>query len=672
MKRMGFRKRFFAISIVLSLFITSCGQTSGKPENVTQASGTESVQGKGNENSSAAVSEKPAGSSSSVDMSNVYTPYVGALFSLPYFIDHRVGLELGAKVYGMKTAVVGPTDYDMSALTSALEQQITQKPTAIYVSAFEDTIAPAIDKAEDAGIPVFTIDMDTLKSKRELFIGGDTYDYGRVHARTLAKAINEKGDVLLQWNQGQNSQDQRAAGFMDEIAKYPDIHIVQKVGSETDTSKDADAFKAALQANPSVVGISTLVATGAVAAATAVRELSLQGKVMIVGDSKDDATLKLIDNGEVYATIAIKTNTENLYADMLTDGMVKKNVSISTDDKAAGINALPTFIDIGTFAITKDMAKYFYQPKDPFDYSKFTVTKADPNDTYYCIGALLSLPYFKDHKIGFEAACKELGVNGKFVGPLEYDMTAEAQMIEEAIAQKPKGILIMAFEDTLAPAINKAKEAGIPVITIDMDTINSKRDFFIGGDTVEYGRIHARTLAEAVNEEGEILLQWNQGQNSQDQRAKGFMEEIAKYPKIKVVQNVGSETDTSKDADAFKAALQANPNIKGISTLVATGAVAAATAVRELGLQGKVNIVGDSKDDATLKLVENGEVYATVAIKTRIEPYIAMKILYLMNNTSMSISTDDKASGMNILPNRVDIGTFVIHKDTAKYFYMGN
>ncbi len=659
MKKGSIITRIVALVLLVAFLMVGCAPSTGTPTDTTSG-----------QNTTGTATEGTTGAEET-DMSKVYTPYVGALFSLPYFIDHRVGLELGGKFYGTKTAVLGPSEYDMSALTSALEQQIALNPTAIFVSAFEDTISPAIDKAVDAGIPVFTIDMDTVNSKRQVFIGGDTYDYGRVHARTLAEALGGKGDVLLQWNQGQNSQDQRAQGFMDEIAKYPDIKIVQKVGSETDTSRDADAFKAALQANPSIVGISTLVSTGAVAAATAVRELGLTGKVMIVGDSKDDATLKLIEDGEVYATVAIKTNTENWYATMLADGLVRKNVTISTDDEAAGINALPTFIDIGTFAITKDMAKYFYQPSDPFDYSGFEVTEPDPSDTYYCIGALLSLPYFLDHKIGFEAACAELGVTGKFIGPLDYDMTAEAQMIEEATAQNPKGILVMAFEDTLAPAINKAKAAGIPVITIDMDTIDSERDFFIGGDTVEYGRIHARTLAEAIGGKGEILLQWNQGQNSQDQRAKGFMEEIANYPDIKVVQNVGSETDTSRDADAFKAALQANPNITAISTMVSTGAVAAATAVRELGLTGKVTIIGDSKDDATLKLVEDGEVYATVAIKTRIEPYIAMKMLYLMHYTNMSISTEDEATGMSVLPNRVDIGTFVIYQDTAQYFYMG-
>ncbi len=600
----------------------------------------------------------------------MYYPYVSAVLELPYFIDHRVGLELAGKYWGTKTATLGPSDYDMSAMTSAIEQQIAQKPSALFISAFEDTLAPAINKAINEDIPVFTIDMDTIKSNRQLFIGGDTVEYGRVHARTIAEALNGKGDIILMWKMGQNSQDQRAFGFKDELKNYPDIKIVQEVNSETDSSKDADALKAALQANPNVTGISTLVASGPVAAATAVRELGMTGKVMIIGDSKDEATLKLVESGELYATVAIKTITENWYAAMLMDGVAKKNVSVSKDDKAAGINSLPSYIDIGTFVIKKDTAKHFYLPKDPFDHSNFKVTPVDKDETYYLIGGVLELPYFIDHRLGFEAACKELGVQGKFLGPSDYDMAAQAQVIEQAISQKPAGILVMAFEDTLAPAIDKAVAAGIPVVTIDMDTIKSNRHMFVGGDTVEYGRIHARTMAEALNGKGDIILMWKMGQNSQDQRALGFKDELKKYPDIRIVQEVNSETDSSKDADALKSALQANPNVTGISTLVASGPVAAATAVRELSMKDKVKIIGDSKDEATLKLLENGELYATVAIKTRIEPYIAMKMLYLKNHTNFSVSQDDKAAGVDVLPSRVDIGTFVIYKDTAKYFYL--
>lgn len=605
-----------------------------------------------------------------VDYSNVYYPYLGAVLALPYFIDHQVGAELAAKYYGAKTQTFGPTDYDMMALSSLIEQQTAMNPTALFISAFEDTLSPAIDAAVDKGIPVFTIDMDTLQSKRQVFLGGDHVEYGKLHARSIAEVLSGSGDIILIYKMGQNSQDQRARGFRDELAvNYPNVRIVAEVNSEVDSTKDADALKAALQANPSVTGISTLVDSGPLAAATAIREIGRTGEIQVIGDSKDDVTLDLIKTGEIYGTVAIKTISEPWYAAMLVDTMLKNNISITKDDKAAGVSVLPQFIDIGTFLVTKENVDYFYLRENPHDLSWFEVTPPQKDELYYCIGAVLELPYFMDHRAGFEAAVEELGVQGKFVGPLNYDMTAEAQLIEEAIAQNAAGILVMAFEDTLSPAINKAVEAGIPVVTIDMDTIDSKRDFFIGGDTVEYGRIHARSIAENMGGEGEVLLLYKMGQNSQDQRAVGFREEIAlNYPGIKIVAEVNSETDSTKDADALKAALMAHPNVKGISTLVDSGPLAAATAVREFGKTGEIVIVGDSKDTSTLQLIKNGEITSTVAINTVAEPYLAMKILYLHNHTNFSITQDDEAAGINPLPSRINIGTFVIDASNVEYF----
>lgn len=602
----------------------------------------------------------------------VYYPWIGAVLELPYFVPHQRGLKYAELYYGAKTSVLGPSDYDMVALEMAITQQLSQNPTALFISAFEDTLTPTINEAVDAGIPVFTIDMDTLDSKRQTFIGGGTIDYGRVSARTLAEGLGGRGEVVLIYKMGQNSQDQRALGFRMEMAEnYPGIKIVQEVNSETDTSKDADMLKAALQANPNVVGIASMVTSGGVGGATAVRELGRTGKVLIIGDDKDNATLRLVETGELYATIAINTISENWYAAMLVDGLLKKNISISKDDKAAGVDILPRFVDIGTFPIYQDTAKYFYLPDNPFDMSNFKVTPKDPDETYYLVGAVLELPYFIDHRIGFEAAGKELGVKTRFIGPSDYDMQAQMNMIEQAIAQKPAGLLVMAFEDTLAPAIDKAVEAGIPVVTIDMDTLESKRQTFIGGDTIDYGRVSAKATAEAIGGRGDVVLIYKFGQNSQDQRALGFKMEIEEnYPNIRIIQEVASETDTSRDADMLKAALQANRNVDAITSLVASGGVGAATAVRELGMQGRVKIIGDGKDDATLALVESGDLEATVTIKTIIEPYIGLKMLYLYNHTTVAASDNDEAAGVTILPPFIDVGTFVIKKDTAKYFYM--
>ena len=76
--------------------------------------------------------------------------------------------------------------------------------------------------------------------------------------------------------------------------------------------------------------------------------------------------------------------------------------------------------------------------------------------------ALTNLPYFIDHRLGLEFAGKELGVKTKFVGPVDYDMTAMINTLEQTIAEKPAGILVVGFDPALKPSIDKAAEAGIP------------------------------------------------------------------------------------------------------------------------------------------------------------------------------------------------------------------
>jgi ABC-type sugar transport system substrate-binding protein len=49
-------------------------------------------------------------------------------------------------------------------------------------------------------------------------------------------------------------------------------------------------------------------------------------------------------------------------------------------------------------------------------------------------------------------AGKELGVRTEYVGPADYDMNAMNAALEQAIAKKPNGIVVVGFEDTCGPS----------------------------------------------------------------------------------------------------------------------------------------------------------------------------------------------------------------------------
>jgi len=74
---------------------------------------------------------------------------------------------------------------------------------------------------------------------------------------------------------------------------------------------------------------------------------------------------------------------------------------------------------------------------------------AGEQKVYYEMTALANLPYFIDHQVGLKFAGKALDAETKYVGPLDYDMTAMVNAFEQAIAENPDGINVIGFDAAL-------------------------------------------------------------------------------------------------------------------------------------------------------------------------------------------------------------------------------
>ena len=80
-----------------------------------------------------------------------------------------------------------------------------------------------------------------------------------------------------------------------------------------------------------------------------------------------------------------------------------------------------------------------------------------------------------------------MGVKTEYVGPAEYDMSAMVTAFEQAIARKPAGIIVVGFESSLNAIVDKAVDAGIPIVTVDADLPGSKRVAFVGTGNFQAG-----------------------------------------------------------------------------------------------------------------------------------------------------------------------------------------
>jgi ribose transport system substrate-binding protein len=261
-----------------------------------------------------------------------------------------------------------------------------------------------------------------------------------------------------------------------------------------------------------------------------------------------------------------------------------------------------------------------------------------------------------------------MGVTTEYVGPAEYDMTAMVAAFEQAIAKKPNGIVVVGFEESLNSIINKAVDAGIPVVTVDADLPNSKRLAFVGTGNTNAGRAGAEKLAQEIGGKGKVALMTKPGQSNLEERLTGYREVLGKYPDIEIVQIADTQSDPVVAAQAAAALLQKFPDLAGIGCVEAAGGAGAATAVKEAGKAGIVKIISMDRGNDVIAMIEEGTITASVGQQTALMPYYATQILYNIANSKVEITTDNAKAGVLGIPQVIDTGSVIVDKSNAQYF----
>lgn len=294
-------------------------------------------------------------------------------------------------------------------------------------------------------------------------------------------------------------------------------------------------------------------------------------------------------------------------------------------------------------------------------------------DEYVMITFVSGIEYWKPAYRGMEEAGENLGVSTRYTGANDYDINQQVTVLEQVISQQPAGILLTAINpDALEGPINRAMEAGIPVVTFDADSPNSDRYSFLATSNYEAGVKAADYLAEINNEEGNLGLITIPGQLNHEERARGFQETIANdYPNMEVVSVQDGQSDQSASARAMGSMIQANPDLVGVFTTEASTGVGAATAVEEANMVENIDIVSFDVDKGTLDFVKEGVIDATLAQGTWNMGYWGQMFLFHLNEGLLNPIGDGdwKEAGINPLPDYVDTGVNLVTEDNVDYYY---
>lgn len=216
-----------------------------------------------------------------------------------YWKSVQSGAEQAAKELNVEMVWKGPvTENDRASQIGIVQQFIAEDIGGIVLAPLDyEALAAPVGEATAKGTPVVIIDSaikGTPGKDFASFVATNNEQAGVMGGETLAKILNDKGDVvLLRYMPGSASTDDREKGFLEAMAKHPDIHIISKDQYSGATQGEAQtASLNMLSVLQKAQGIFCPNESSTLGMLGALDQAQLAGKVKFVGF---DATPELID-----------------------------------------------------------------------------------------------------------------------------------------------------------------------------------------------------------------------------------------------------------------------------------------------------------------------------------------------------------------------------------------
>jgi simple sugar transport system substrate-binding protein len=249
-------------------------------------------------------------------------------------------------------------------------------------------------------------------------------------------------------------------------------------------------------------------------------------------------------------------------------------------------------------------------------------------------------PFWSVVKNGVDQAAKDMGVKVEYQAPATYDMVAMSQLIDAAVASKPDGLVVSIPDATaLKPAIKRAIDAGIPVISI-----NSGSDVaaelgvlvHVGQTEYEAGLGGGQRLADA-GVKNALCVNQEVGNAGLDARCKGVTDAITKAGgKVTVLAvDLNNPTDAQQ---RIQGALTADSSIDGVMALGPTGAGPALLAVQQAGKTGSVKLATFDLSPEVLQAILKGDMLFAIDQQQYLQGYLPIVLLTLYRTNLNTIA----------------------------------
>jgi ribose transport system substrate-binding protein len=233
---------------------------------------------------------------------------VAGIASDAFYLTMNKGAQAEAKKLGnVSVQFTGsPQAFSPPTQIPFLTAAIAKKPDAILIAPTDKSalISP-IQRAVDAGIPVFTVDTFINKPLAIANVSTDNVAGGKAAADALVKAIGGSGEVAgISVNPGISTTDQRQQGFERELKKYPNVKYLGTQYCNDDQTKATNLMSALLAGHPNLKGVFAMNVVSGNGVTAAVKAKGKSGQVKLVEFDAGPPQVQALKAGTISALIA--------------------------------------------------------------------------------------------------------------------------------------------------------------------------------------------------------------------------------------------------------------------------------------------------------------------------------------------------------------------------------
>lgn len=354
----------------------------------------------------------------------------------------------------------------------------------------------------DAGLSGIAREYNTVigtPSLRLCYVGPDSFSQGRLAGKLMGVALGGRGEVAISTGKlHSNALELRRKGFRTYLEEnFPEITIVETAENGGESGSAERATEELLERHEDLAGIYVTEGATPPGVAGAVDKAGLSEQVKIICHDLLDETIGFLEQGIISATLADSSFAQghdpviHLYNHIVSGWMPDSQRLVLETDVVTAANCRQFWREGVGVLLAKAVAGRLAKPcgASPGRRLRIAVLGCENSSCWDPI------------KAGVLKAAEELAPLGAAVDwlapPLGAELTSEAcgPMVEGFIREGYDGMALAVDDCELLRKVNRAVEAGIPVITYVTEPSGLRSFISTMADQTGELMLHSETLA---------------------------------------------------------------------------------------------------------------------------------------------------------------------------------